>query len=84
MWGLNFFRKKEDENGVSDRELNIKFKQFALKNIMKFKHVSNRKECSLMIQVLCKQIEEYKKKYDYVPPQAYLLLNKFVLMEQEL
>ncbi len=63
----------EYEKKHVERELTA----FALRNFVQPSECRNPDQIRFYIQELCIKIEEYKKRFDYVPRNAYTLLSEY-------
>jgi len=80
---FNFWTKsKSGVSTMSKREIDKQFAKYIKSNKIQVNAISNRDECSAVIELLCEQIREHENKYDYIPFLAHKLLAKFILVEQ--
>jgi hypothetical protein len=65
---------------MSDYEkkvLDVELKKFASRNFEKPSNCRNSEQIRYYVRELCLKIEEYEKRFKYVPTLAYVLLVKY-------
>ena len=59
------------------KHLEIELKNFTARNFVRPSDCRNLDQIRFYIRELCDKIEEYKKRFDYVPNAAYSLLSQY-------
>ena len=59
------------------KQLELDLKNFTSRNFVKPAECRNLEQIRFYISELCVKIEEYKKRFDYVPNTAYYLLSQY-------
>jgi hypothetical protein len=59
------------------KHIELELKSFTAKNFMRPSECKNIDQVRFYIQELCVKIEEYKRRFNYVPNTAYSLLSQY-------
>lgn len=59
------------------RHLEQELKKFASRNFVRPSECRNLDQIRFYIRELCDKIEDYKRRFNYVPGQAYQLLSQY-------
>lgn len=59
------------------KHLETELKKFTARNFVRPSDCRNLEQIRFYIRELCLKIEEYKKRFDYVPNTAYALLSQY-------
>lgn len=63
------------------KHLESELKAFATRNFVRPSECRNLEQIRFYITELCGRIEEYKKRFNYVPNTAYALLSQYNLRQ---
>lgn len=63
------------------KHLESELKAFATRNFVRPSECRNLEQIRFYITELCERIEEYKKRFNYVPNTAYALLSQYNLRQ---
>lgn len=66
------------------KKVEMELKNFTAKNFEKPSNCRNAAQIRFYINELCCKIEEYEKKFNYVPEWAYALLNQYTIVQNRL
>jgi len=72
---------------VSDYEkhrLDEELKSFVSRNFIRPNYCNNLDQIRFYVRELCKKIEEYQARFDYVPQHAYVILNQYNMAQNRL
>lgn len=59
------------------KHLELELRNFTARNFVRPAECRNLDQIRFYIRELCLKIEEYKKRFDYVPTTAYSLLSQY-------
>ena len=59
------------------KHLEIELKNFTSRNFVRPSECRNPDQIRFYIRELCMKIEDYKKRFNYVPAMAYALLSQY-------
>jgi hypothetical protein len=63
------------------KKVEMEFKNFTHRNFEKPSNCRNAAQISFYVRELCIKIEEYEKRFNYVPEWAYALLNQYTTVQ---
>ena len=71
-------------NNFEMKKVEMELKNFTARNFEKPSNCRNAAQIRFYISELCSKIEEYEKKFNYVPEWAYTLLNQYTIVQNSL
>lgn len=66
-----------DMSSYERKRLEMELKQFALQNFERPSECRNLDQLRFYVRELCLKIEEFQRRFDYVPNSAYALLAQY-------
>jgi hypothetical protein len=66
------------------RKLEIDLRNFTNRNFEKPTDCKNAAQISFYVSELCAKIEEYERRFNYVPAWAYSLLTQYTVVQNRL
>ncbi|MEX2232491.1 MAG: hypothetical protein WD824_10040 [Cyclobacteriaceae bacterium] len=66
------------------RHLELELRNFAARNFARPSECRNLHQIRFYIAELCEKIEDYKKRFNYVPNTAYSLLSQYNAMQNSM
>jgi hypothetical protein len=66
------------------KKLDMELSNFALKNFERPANCKNLDQIRFYVKELCAKIEEFEKRFNYVPAYAYTLLSQYNALQNKL
>jgi hypothetical protein len=66
------------------KQLEIDLKNFTSRNFEKPNDCKNAAQIRFYVSELCAKIEEYERRFDYVPGWAYSLLTQYTIVQNRM
>jgi hypothetical protein len=68
-------------NSFEMKKVEMELRNFTARNFEKPSNCRNAAQIRFYISELCSKIEEYEKRFNYVPDWAYALLNQYTIVQ---
>lgn len=66
------------------KKLDMELSNFAMKNFERPANCKNLDQIRFYVKELCAKIEEFEKRFNYVPAYAYTLLSQYNALQNKL